>query len=448
MPLQPGTITVVGLGPGNRASRTIETQDALDSASKIFLRTGIHPGMDDLLGDPRTSTCDDLYSGHDSFDAVYAAIVKRLLDAAMSSDIVYAVPGNPTYGERTVAELRSLAAETGVQLRILAAVSALDEIATRLGFDPMADELQLIDAARLSQTLDQEPFSAGHLHIDPYRPALIGQVYSSDLAIAVKLALTRVYGDDHLVTVLRAAGVPGQEVFQTIRLNHLDRHPVDHLTSVWVPPVGELEGHRTEANVAQVIARLRAPGGCPWDRKQTHQSLRDAVLDEAYEVADAIDADDLDNLAEELGDLFLLVMLHSQIATEAGHFTIEDVYEGLSRKLIRRHPHVFGDVEADTPADVVRTWNQIKSNERAGKAARSLYDKLPRSMPAMLRAIKLIKSEQPQELSGTTQATPGGQLLMAISGMIAEGIDPEHELSTAIAEVFGQGAKIEGIGGS
>src|SRR5215207_7590770 len=101
MPPQPGTITIVGLGPGNRASRTIETQAALDSATKIILRTGVHPGMDDLLGDPRTSTCDDLYGVHDSFDAVYSAIVERVL-AASSADIVYAVPGNPTYGERTV----------------------------------------------------------------------------------------------------------------------------------------------------------------------------------------------------------------------------------------------------------------------------------------------------------------------------------------------------------
>lgn len=443
---QPGTITVVGLGPGNRAARTIEAQTALDAASNVILRTGIHPGLDDLLGNSSVSTCDDLYDSHDSFDAVYDAIVARVIATASTGDVVFAVPGNPNFGERTVALLRDSARANNIQVRILSAVSALDEIAARFGIDPLADEVQLIDAARLAEYLDREPFAAGRLHIDPYRPALIGQVYSSDLATATKLALTHLYDEDHPVTVITAAGVPDQEEFQTIPLGQLDREPVDHLTSVWVGPVGELEAFRTESTVAQVVARLRAPGGCPWDREQTTESMRDSLLDEAYEAADAIDNGDLENLVEELGDVFFHVAFHSQIATEAGHFSIEDVFDGVSRKLIRRHPHVFGTVEAETPADVIRTWNQIKSEEKGGTPERTLFEKLPHSMPAMLRAIKLIKSGEPHEPGGTTTATPGGQLLAAISAMIADGLNPEEELSNAIVAAFRRGAKIEGMG--
>jgi tetrapyrrole methylase family protein/MazG family protein len=448
MPATPGTITVVGLGPGHRAARTIETQTVLDTASTVILRTGIHPGVDELIADPRVSTCDDLYDRLDSFEAVYDAVVDRVIGAAQTGDVVYAVPGNPTFGERTVALLRDRARDAGISIELLAAVSALDEIAARLGIDPLADEVQLIDAARLAEMLDQEPFAAGRLHVDAHRPALIGQVYSSDLATAVKLALTHIYGDAHPVTVLTATGVPEEEDLQTIPLGTLDRHRVNHLTSVWVGPIAGLEAFRTESTVKQVVAHLRAPGGCPWDREQTIESMRDSLLDETYEVADAIDNGDLENLVEELGDVLFHVVFQSQIATESGDFTIEDVYESISRKLIRRHPHVFGTVQAETPADVIRTWNQIKSEEKAGKPQRTLYEKLPRSMPAMQRAIKLIGNDAPRDSNAPDSGTPGDQLLALIAGMIAEGFDPEKELSNALDAAYGRGATTEGMGGS
>ncbi len=194
----------------------------------------------------------------------------------------------------------------------------------------------------------------------------------------------------------------------------------------------------------QVIALLRAPGGCPWDRKQSHQSLREAVLNEAYEAVDAIDNDDLNNLAEELGDLLLLIALHSQIATENGHFAIEDVYEGLSRKLIRRHPHVFGDVDAQTPADVIRTWNRVKSGERGGRPPKPLFEKLPRSMPAMQRAVRLLRDTPPEPGERLSESTPGQHLLATIWHMISADMDPEHALSQALAAQFGALSDSEG----
>lgn len=427
------SITVVGLGPGNPGARTVAAQQALDRARRIILRTAIHPGIEDLLDDPRVSSCDDLYERLITFEELYPAIVDRLIESAQSNDIVYAVPGHPTFGERTVTLLRDRAAAVGISFVVLPAVSALDEIAIQLGTDPLADEVQILDATTCQDTLDNEPFAAGRLAVDPYRPLLVGQVYNSDLATAVKLALGHFYPDDHSVTVVSAAGVYDSARTSVIPLHDLDRDPVDHLTSVWVPPLAPLTAYRFERSLARTIARLRAPGGCPWDRKQTHASLRDAILDEAYEAADAIDGGDIANLSEELGDLLLLVALHSQIATEASDFTLEDVYEHLNRKLIRRHPHVFGDVEANTPADVVKTWNQIKAEERGATPQPSIYEKLPKSMPALTRLAKLL-SEDPAALDPREvgSETPADALLSEAIYMIRSGLDPEHELAAAL----------------
>ncbi len=440
----PGTITVVGLGPGDPAARTVAAQAALDAASRIILRTAIHPGLADLVADPRVTSCDDFYDRFASFDELYPAIVDHVLAAAAESDVVYAVPGQPAFGERTVPLLRSRASDHGLTVRLTPAVSALDEIAALLGCDPLAGELQLIDASRLQDLIDAEPFAAGKLGIDPYRPVLIGQVYSRDLAVAVKLSLSHVYPESHHVTLVTAAGVTGAELETTVPIHAIDRERVDHLTSVWVPPMAPLRAYRSVSTLLQVVAHLRAPGGCPWDREQTHASVRDSLLEEAYEVADAIDGGDLDNLLEELGDLLFHVVFQSQIANEAGHFTIEDVYDAVSRKLIRRHPHVFGDVDAKTPADVIKTWNQVKRDERGGSAPPSLFSKLPKSMPASLRAEKLLRDAPPDRMEPLPETTPGEQLLATIWHMLGAGLDPELELSRALAARYADPDDAEG----
>lgn len=150
-----------------------------------------------------------------------------------------------------------------------------------------------------------------------------------------------------------------------------------------------------------IMARLRSPEGCPWDRQQTHASLKRYLLEEAYELLDAVDAGDDDALVEELGDVLLQVVFHAQIASETGRFTMADVLDGLVKKLIRRHPHVFGDVKAHDAAAVVRTWEAVKERERTHRNANreagrgsdpqppSLLDGIPRHLPALMEAEKL-----------------------------------------------------------
>lgn len=438
----PVRVTVVGLGPGDPSLRTLGAQAVLHRAVRIVLRTRIHPGLSDLDGDARVTDCDDLYERSASFDEVYAAAARRVLAVAAetSGEVVYAVPGHPRFGERSVAILLERAAVAGVPVEVLAATSFLDTVAVALGVDPLAQQAQLVDAAALEAAADRAPFAGGLVPLDPARPCLVTQVYSGPVAAATKLELCRVYPDDQPIAVVTAAGVPGVERVTRCRLFELDRQPVDHLTSVWVEPVPELDAARSPATLQRIAARLRAPDGCPWDRKQSHASLRQAVIEEAYETVDAIDADDPENLAEELGDLLLQVALHTQIAEEVGEFTLEDVYEVANRKLVRRHPHVFGEAVAETACEVVKTWESVKAEERAraGKPPKSdahPLDRLPRSMPALERARALIG---PRKGSAAPNADPdalaaaGATILAAIDAALADGIDPDQALERAL----------------
>ena len=135
-----------------------------------------------------------------------------------------------------------------------------------------------------------------------------------------------------------------------------------------------------------IVARLRAPDGCPWDREQTHASLKSALIEETYEVLAAIDAKDDVNLCEELGDLLLHITMHAQMASEAGNFDLDDVARGITEKMIRRHPHVFGDHAAADSAAVLLKWDEIKRREKGAAASESLMAGLPASLPALMRA--------------------------------------------------------------
>lgn len=145
------------------------------------------------------------------------------------------------------------------------------------------------------------------------------------------------------------------------------------------------------SNLVEIIAKLRSPEGCPWDREQTHMSLKRFLLEETYELFEAIDQQNSPAIKDELGDVLLQVLLHAQIASEKGEFSIEDVIENLSEKLVRRHPHVFAQVSAETPEEVVKNWDAIKKTEKAGADRVSILDGVPAVFPALMRAEKIQK---------------------------------------------------------
>ena len=218
-------------------------------------------------------------------------------------------------------------------------------------------------------------------------PALIAQLYSRALAAEVKLTLMNAYPDTHPVALVHAAGTRDERV-EHLPLYELDRREtLGDLTVLYIPPLPLPGAFETFQNT---VARLRAPDGCPWDRQQTHQSLRPGLLEETYEVLAALDAEDMDALREELGDLLLHIVMQAQMATEEGSFRMADVIAQENAKLIRRHPHVFAGVEVSGVAEVLTNWEKIKQAEKAeeeapGEGVAALAG-VPPALPALAQA--------------------------------------------------------------
>ena len=194
--------------------------------------------------------------------------------------------------------------------------------------------------------------------------------------------------DEAPVIVARHLGLPDESV-QEIPLFELDRQAgFDHLTSVYVPPCASNQERFSLEPVVDVMARLRSPGGCPWDAEQTHATLRRYIIEEVYEVLEAIDEQDPHHLCEELGDLLLQIVFHARMAEENNDFSMQDVVDTVTEKLIRRHPHVFGDISVQDAAEVIVNWDAIKRREKKVKP-QSALDGVPKGLPALLRANKL-----------------------------------------------------------
>jgi len=382
------SITVVGLGSGGEDQLTLGTLKALEQASRRYVRTADHPAVADLkLRDIGFESFDRLYEKHDAFEQVYEAIAGELLGAAAESPgeaIVYAVPGHPMVAERTVQLLRQRAPEQGIELRLLGGESFLDQAFTRLGFDPI-EGFQLLDAAELARE-----------HLRPKLHTVIGQVYDAYTASEVKLTLMNVYPDDHPIVVGQALGIEGQERISHIPLYELDRlDNYGNLMLVYIPASSDERLRRGSfERLHEIVAILRSPGGCPWDKEQTHLSIRRNFIEETYEAIEAIDLDDPDGMKEEFGDVILQVLLHSQMEEETGSFDVYDVLAELNDKLIFRHPHVFGGKNAEDAEAALRNWEQMKAEEkkRKGLAERqSILDGIPKDLPALPRAHKVQK---------------------------------------------------------
>lgn len=363
------TITIVGLGPGQIGDLTLEARDLLAAADTVWLRTRVHPVVEQLPAGPVFRDFDHYYEESGDFAEVYARICADLERLAFERDIIYAVPGHPLVGEATVRRLLERSREGGPEVRLISGLSFIEPVCATLDVDPLEAGLQIVDA------LDPR--------LEPSRPALCAQIYSRRVASALKLALLDLYPPEHRVAL---AGGAGAESVWRGPLSELDRADrFDHLSSLYLPPLPADRDLRTFAGFRGIVHRLHAPGGCPWDREQTHASLRPFLLEEAYEALEKLDEADPAGLAEELGDLLLQIGLHCEIAAEAGEFDYADVFASITSKLIRRHPHVFAGTSVSGAREVEANWQRIKQKERAGETQtrRSILAGVPRSMPAL-----------------------------------------------------------------
>jgi tetrapyrrole methylase family protein/MazG family protein len=370
-------ITLLGLGPGDPAQLTREAWDVLSKADDVWLRTKQHPAVRGLPSKTKIHSFDDLYENGEDFGSVYAAIVEKVLELGQRPQgVVYAVPGDPFVAEATGPEIARRARSLGLPLKIVSGLSFLEPVFAALGLDPYPC-LVLMDALEL-----------GDAHIPvfpPDMPALVAQIYSRQVASEVKSTLTTVYPDEHPVRLVHAAGTK-DELVEEIPLFEIDRSEhIGLLTALYLPPLGE--GTSFEA-FQELVAHLRAPDGCPWDREQTHASLRMHLMEEAYEALEAMDSGNPGEMAEEFGDLLLQIVLNAQIASEEGEFNMADVLKGIYDKIVRRHPHVFGDTQLDGVQGVLKNWEKLKAAERAEgtEPEKGLLDGVPRSLPALGQA--------------------------------------------------------------
>jgi tetrapyrrole methylase family protein/MazG family protein len=371
------SITIVGLGPGDSRHLTREAWEVLEGVEELWLRTAHHPTVDKLPPHLVLISFDELYEEADDFAEVYDAIANEVLDLGQRPEgVVYGVPGHPLVGEASVAQVLARAESAGLAVRVVEGLSFVEPTLTALQLDALAG-LQIVDAVEVA-SLDHPP-------LNPDAPALLGQLYGKSLAAEVKLTLMNQYPDEHEVVLVHGAGTAEQRLVH-LPLHELDRQAVNHLTTLYVAPLGgvPLAGVTSFEGLQDTMAHLRAPDGCPWDREQTHESLRVTLLEEAYEVAEAIDEGDVAALQEELGDLLLQVLIHTQIATEEGEFQMADVIAGIDAKLKHRHPHVWGDRKVSGSGEVVQRWEQLKRDEKGSD--RSVLDGVPAALPALLQA--------------------------------------------------------------
>jgi len=372
------TITILGLGPGDPSALTLEAREALGRASEICLRTREHPAVAALPPHLKVYSFDHLYETLGGFDAIYSAIADDIVARGGRGDVLYAVPGHPLFGEISVQNILAQAHEKNIAIRIIAGVSFVDAACAALALDPLARGLQIADATDLAR----RHFPT----LDPDQPVLIGQVYNRAVASDCKLTLLVLYPPDHAITRVDAAGTAQQRI-DTLPLAEVDRSDdFGLLTTLYVPPLPRPSSVNA---LAEVIARLRAPDGCPWDREQTHQSIRKDFLEESYEVLETLDEEDIPHLREELGDLLFHVLFQAQIASESGEFLLTDVAADIAEKLVRRHPHVFGDVKASDADEAIESWESVKRRENGGKARPA--SGIPRALPALARAQKIAR---------------------------------------------------------
>ena len=396
-------VRVVGLGPSSAQHLTAHTTELLTSSPVVRLRTRIHPAADAFSG---VSSYDDYYDSADSFEVLYPKIVDNLVELASTSpngEVVYAVPGSPMVAERTVELLRL---RSDVEVICEPAISVIDVACARLGKDPMALGLRVVDALG---------------SVEPFRgpgPLLILQTYAPEILASVADRLPR----ETVVTVLHHVGLDDEVIKELPAMELVSFDSADHLTSLWV------EGLRTAGesmdDLVDFMRRLRAE--CPWDQEQTHASLTRHLLEEAYETLDAletfvrVESEGVDHstavahVEEELGDLLFQIVFHAELGDEEGHFNFATIADGVRDKLTGRHPHVFGDVEVSGSEEVASRWEDLKKKE---KGRESVTDGIAWQLPALTLYAKLLRKAQQVDLGSGTGENARAQAISALQSL-------------------------------
>lgn len=370
-------IHIVGLGPGSEDALTLGAIEIMGKFP-LYLRTKKHPTVKylDTKG-ISYETFDSFYENAETFEQVYEEIKEAIMRASENGDLIYAVPGHPLVAEKSVMLLIETMKKVGIPYKIYPSVSFVDTMLEALLIDPIKG-IRIVDALDIEK--ETPDFSKG---------TIITQVFSPYVASQVKLALLNFLEDEDPVIFVRAAGTKDQ-VVRPLKLYELDRQKdIDDLTSVYVPPMEDKYDFYT---FMRVVEQLRDKDeGCPWDKEQTHESLKKYLIEESYEALEAIDLKDYDGLSEELGDVLLQILLHSTIGKEKGKFNVHEVIKTVAEKMVYRHPHVFKKEEVLTSVEVKDQWEELKKKEKKETSLADALSKISKFNPSLSRAEKIQK---------------------------------------------------------
>ena len=414
-------ITVTALGPDSGELLTLGALAQMRRADALVLRTARHGAAAVLEGEGIAfSTLDPLYEACEDFDELCAHAAQALVRKARSVQALCYAVSDPVSDATVRALAQALPEDVG--LRVTGGVTLAGCAACAvIPFGVDTENLRAVTA-----------LSTQTLRVQADCPQVITELDNRYLASDVKLWLCDLFDDEMTVYFLENAAEPGAAA-RPIPLCELDRQPrYDHRTAVLVPRVSVYERSRaTYEDFVEVIARLRAPGGCPWDRAQTHHTLRQYMIEEACEAAEAMDGEDPMKIADELGDVLLQVVLNSCIGAEHRAFTDRDVTSMAARKMITRHEHVFGRAQAEDAQAVVSVWERAKKRERGEQTALERMQEVPASLPALMRAQKVIRRQQQAQGGAPDAARARRDALAAVQALAREGAG-EKELGAAL----------------
>lgn len=353
-------IEILGLGSSNIEAMTVGVLNKLERAPHVYARTLDHPAIHELQALGVTfKSFDNVYREHAHFEDVYQVIVNTLINASQEEDIIYAVPGHPSFYETTTELLRA----SDIEVSVLGGASFIDAVVQALDIT-INTHFQVLDATTLA-----------YEHLSADKHTLITQVYDQLSLGEAKLTLLEYYTDDTEVTLVDGAGST-EEIITRVPLSELDhQHINSNLLSVYVPLVNSEKIRQRSVEYMNEIFDMLVDDetGCPWDKVQTHESLERYLIEETYELIEAIEHKRDDDIVEELGDILLQVALHSAIAKKNGYFDFYDVLESLNSKVVRRHPHIFSDASVSDIGELDRVWQLAKAKE--GKADKVKHEK-------------------------------------------------------------------------
>lgn len=371
------TIQIIGLGAGTTEDLTVGAYNALSEKIPAFARTDRHPIINELRENMHIESFDNYFEKYETFDEVYEKMTLKLVEMSKKyGKINYCTAGSPYYGDIVTKKLIN-EYKSEINTIIIDGMSFLDKCLKLSGY---ADYNNIV----ILDCLEADEFS-----FDVNSFNIITQVYSLEIASELKIKLMEFYPEDVNVLIVDVL----EKNVRKIPLFMLDQEKnYGFSTYFCILPI-EISKNKVYNvnNLRRIVKLLRGPDGCPWDKKQTHHSIRQHVVEEAYEVVDAIDNDDVDNLVEELGDLLFQVVFHAELGSEEGYFNFNDVVTNLCKKMYYRHPHVFGDFKADNAEEALTSWENSKLKEKNLTTYTDNLKNVPKALSTLSRSFKIQK---------------------------------------------------------